>query len=169
MPQGALAIRRATPGDLPEIMRIYNEALVERIATADMQERTLEERTEWFRQFDDRYPIWVGTSPEQGQRVLAYGVLYKYSPREGYRFAAENGVYISRDARGKGYGRAMLEHVISEAKRIGFKYILAKIFAHNEASIRLHAALGFKELGLQKQIVEMDGRWYDVLLMDLRL
>jgi phosphinothricin acetyltransferase len=161
-----LEIRRARSADVSEITRIYNEAIVERIATADMQPRSVEERAEWLKQFDARYPLWVG---EAKGRVVAYGALYKYSPREGYRFAAENGVYVERAARGKGYGQAMLKHVVSEAKRIGFRYVLARIFTHNEASLKLHERLGFKHLGLQKNIIEMDGRWYDVTLMDLNL
>jgi L-amino acid N-acyltransferase YncA len=161
-----LAIRRAAPSDVMEIARIYNEAVAERIATADFEARTLEDRLEWFKQFDDRYPLWVG---EANGYIVVYGAFFKYSPKDGYRFATENSVYVSRDARGHGYGRAMLAHMIAEAKRIGFRYILARIFAENEASLRLHAALGFEELGIQKRIVEMDGRWYDVMLMHLRM
>jgi phosphinothricin acetyltransferase len=166
MPQTRLAIRRAAPSDLPAITRIYNEAVAERIATADTVERTLEERAAWFEQFDDRYPIWVG---ESSGETVAFGALFKYSPRDGYRFAAENSVYIARSARGQGHGRTMLEHLIVEARRIGLKYVLARIFTHNDVSLKLHAELGFRHLGLQKDIVEMDGRWYDVTLMDLHL
>lgn len=165
----SLVIRHASATDLPAITRIYNEAVIERIATADTTQRSLEDRAEWFRQFNDRFPIWVGTHQDTGDEVVAYGVLYQYSPRDGYRYAAENGVYVARAVRGKGYGRVMLKHVVLEARRIGFRYVLAKIFSHNEPSLKLHAELGFNDLGLQKNIVEMDGRWYDVMLMDLRM
>jgi phosphinothricin acetyltransferase len=159
-----LSIRLALSSDVPELARIYNEAVVERIATADIEPRSLEERAQWFKQFDARNPIWVG---EENGRVACYGALFSYSPKEGYRFATENSLYVSRDARGRGHGRAMLKHLIDEATRIGFRYVLARIFTHNETSIKLHAELGFRHLGLQKRIVEMDGRWYDVTLMDL--
>lgn len=161
----SLVIRRAKVSDLAEITRIYNEAIVERIATADIEARSLEDRAEWFKQFDEQHPIWVG---ERGGRVACFGNLFSYSPKHGYRFATENSVYVSADARGQGYGRAMLKHVLEEARRLGKRYILARIFTHNEASLKLHAELGFRELGRQRGIVEMDGRWYDVTLMDLR-
>lgn len=161
-----LGIRIAKSKDLPEIARIYNEAITERIATADMEPRTLKDRAEWFKQFDARYPIWVGEA-EDG--IVCYGALFKYSPREGYRFATENSVYVARSARGKGYGRVMLRHLVDEARRLGFRYILARIFSHNEASLKLHRELGFRQLGVQHGIVEMDGKPYDVTLMDINL
>ena len=156
-------IRSAALADLPGITRIYNEAIAERIATADLEPRTREDRAEWFKQFDDRHPIWVG---ESEGALVCYGALHRYSPREGYRLAVENAVYVSAAARGRGYGRMMLEHVLSEATSLGFHYMLARIFAHNAASLKLHEKLGFKHLGLQSQVVNMDGRWYDVALMD---
>jgi L-amino acid N-acyltransferase len=161
-----LAIRRAAETDVPELARIYNQALVERNATADMEPRTLEDRKQWFEKFSDRHPLWVG---EEEGRVVCYGGLTPYSSREGYRFAAENTVYVAQEARGRGNGKTMLVHLISEARKLGLHYILARIFSHNEASLWLHAELGFKKLGIQRKIVEMDGRWYDVTLMDINL
>lgn len=166
-------IRRARPGDVPAIAAIYNESVGERTATADTQPRSLEDRQEWFRQFDDRHPIWVGVDREGDEgsdgRVVSYGCLFDYSPKDGYRFATEHSVYVAASVRGRGLGAAMLDHVLAEAARLGFKYILARIFTHNDASVGLHAARGFKELGIQRRIVEMDGRWYDVTLMDRQL
>ena len=159
----SLVIRQAEQADLPEITRIYNEAIVQRIATADLQPRTLEDRAEWFKQFDAHRPIWVG---ERDGGIQCYGALHQYSPREGYRLAVENAVYVATSARGRGYGRLMLEHVLAQATVLGFHYMLARIFAHNDASLRLHEKLGFKHLGLQREVVFMDDRWYDVALMD---
>jgi L-amino acid N-acyltransferase YncA len=161
-----MGIRSATLADISSIARIYNEAVVERIATADTEPRDIEDRSHWFGQFDDRHPIWVD---ERNGKVVSYGNLFRYSPKDGYRFAAENSVYVGADSRGKGFGRAMLVHVLAEAQRLGFCYMLARIFAHNEASLKLHASLGFKELGVQRRIVNMDDRWYDVVLMDLEI
>jgi L-amino acid N-acyltransferase YncA len=157
------AIRPAVFDDVPAILRIYNQSIVERIATADTEPRTLEDRQQWFEQFDSRYPLWVGV---QDGQVVSYGNLLSYSPKDGYRHATENSVYVAQEARGRGLGRAMLEHLLIEAKRLEFHYMIARIFSHNEISIHLHTRLGFRELGLQKKIVRMDEKWFDVLLMD---
>ena len=158
-----LRIRPATTSDLAAITQIYNEAIGERIATADLEPRTAADRAEWFKQFDTRHPIWVG---EAEGKVRGYCALYTYSPREGYRLAVENAVYVATSARGLGYGRLLLAHVVEEATRLGFHYMLARIFAHNGPSLKLHERLGFGRLGLQREIVFMDGGYHDVVLMD---
>jgi L-amino acid N-acyltransferase YncA len=162
-----MKIRRATQADLPSITRIYNEGIATRMATADSEPRTLEERTEWFRQFDDRFPIWVGLG-EDGS-VVCYGNLHRWNPREGYRFTAENSVYVAESARGLGLGRVMLEHVVAEARRIGLHYLMARIFSNNAASVRLHERCGFKVLAVQREVIHLDGVWRDVTLMDCHL
>src|SRR4051812_3266725 len=96
-----MPIRPATPKDIPAITRIYNQSILERIATADMEPKTEADRAEWMKQFNPRFPLWVA---EEAGRVLSYGGLSQYSPREGYRFAAENFVYVAADARGSGHG-----------------------------------------------------------------
>lgn len=159
-------IRRARLSDLPVITEIYNQAVRGRMATCDEDEKPLSERQEWFRQFDDRYPLWV---LESNGVVAAYGGLFRYNPKSGYRFVVENTVYVHEAHQGKGYGRAMLTHVIAEAKTLGYKYMQAKIFAHNPASLKLHRSFGFVEEGIQVRIANLDGQWYDCVLLALHL
>ena len=91
-----------------------------------------------------------------------------YSPREGYRYAIEHCIYVARHARGHGYGQILLKHLLNQSKHLGYQYIIAKIFCHNIASITLHHSCGFNDLAIQKNIIEMDGKWFDVVMMDRR-
>lgn len=161
-----MLIRRATTTDLPRIREIYNQAVLERSATCDEEPKTLEERTSWFAQFDDRYPIFVG---EEAGAVVGYACLFRYSPKSGYRFTVENSVYIDAAARGKGLGRALLIHLIEVTRSLGYKYIEAKIFRHNPASIELHRSLGFKLVGVHERIANLGGRWFDTTIHALSL
>jgi len=53
-------------------------------------------------------------------------------------------MYLHRDYRGKGLGRALLEHALAEARRLGFRTItLETAFVLKEA-IRLYEAYGFQ-------------------------
>ena len=53
-------IRIATDTDLPAIVEIYNEAVAERFATADLTPVTLERREQWFEEHDpSAFPIYV--------------------------------------------------------------------------------------------------------------
>ena len=164
----SLRIRPAALTDIPAITRIYNQGVATRMATADTEFKSEADRAEWFSHFDESFPIWVGEDPADGQ-VQCYGNLHRWSPRLGYRFTAENSVYVAEAARGRGYGGQMLAHVVSEARRLGLHYLLARIFSENEASLRLHRTQGFSVLGIQREVIHLDGRWRDVTLMDLKL
>jgi phosphinothricin acetyltransferase len=148
---------------LPEVTAIYNIAIEERIATSDTQPRTLEQMTAVFEQNQARYPYLVALEDEQ---VVGFAFLYPLSPREGYRFSAENAVYVRRDYRGNGLGKKLLQSLLVAAKDSGLHYILARVFAHNPASQAIHRSLGFNSIGVQKEVASMDGKWFDVVLFE---
>jgi L-amino acid N-acyltransferase YncA len=157
-----MKIAPATISHLSAITEIYNEAITERTACCDLEPRSLENRTEWFKQFDSRHPIFVGTG---GGSVCAYGCLMAYSPKPGYRFSAEHSVYVARSARGRGHGKTMLTHLIAEARRLEYHYLEGGIFAHNATSLALHKSLGFREMGTKREVASLDGRWADVVIL----
>lgn len=152
------SLRLASVADLPQITEIYNQAILERSATCDEELKSLEDRGEWFRQFDHQYPLLVA---EVEGVVAAYGALMRYSPKSGYRFAVENSLYVHQDYRCQGLGRVLLQRLIHEAPLRGFTYVEARIFAHNSISRKLHESLGFELVGIQKAIANLDGKWYD--------
>jgi len=161
-----LKIRKATIKDLPRIRAIYNEAILERTATCDEKKRSLAERRRWFKQFNSRYPIFVLCV---GEEVAGYGCLFRYSPKSGYRFAVENSLYIDGRFRGRGFGKKILRHLISAARTRGFRYIEARVFAHNPVSLKLHRKHGFKLIGVQERIANLDGKWFSNTILSLHI
>ena len=157
-------VQPATHADLPGILEIYNEAVLNTTATYDYEPRTLEHRTQWFeeRKRDD-YPVFVAV--ESG-RVIGWSALNPFHARFGYRFTAENSVYVAADMRGRGVGKVLLAPLVEGAKARGLHAIIATIDADNEASIRLHARFGFEKVGHFKQTGFKFGRWLDVVYME---
>jgi phosphinothricin acetyltransferase len=161
-----VCVRPATPADLPGIHEIYNEAVRNTTATYDYEPRDLVYRERWFEEHvRERYPVFVAVGPEA--RVLGWSSLSQYRERRGYRFTAENSVYVAADQRGKGIGRLLLPPLIASARRRGLHVIVAAIDAQNEASVRLHASFGFQKVGLFREVGHKFGRWLDVLYMQL--
>ena len=157
-----LDIRVATEADLPSIVEIYNQSIPERIATCDLEPVSVEERRPWFRQHGESHPIWVAAP---GGRVEGWASISRHGERAGYDRTVENSVYVDRDARGRGLGRRLLEHTIEECRRLGHHVILARIFAHNEISLDLHAKLGFEAAGCLREVAWMDGVYRDVVYL----
>ena len=160
-----MQIRPATHADLPGILEIYNDAVLHTTATYDYEPRTLEQRTQWFEERQrDGYPIFVAI--DDAQRVTGWSALNPFHARIGYRFTAENSVYVAAEARGKGVGKLLLGPLIEGAKTRGLHAIIAAIDAQNEVSIRLHAGFGFEKVGHFKQTGFKFGRWLDVIYME---
>ena len=160
-----MTVRPATLADLPGILEIYNEAVLNTTASYDYEPRSLEHRTHWFEERQrDNYPILVAV--DATGRVEGWSALNPFHARTGYRFTSENSVYIAADRRGKGLGRALLGPLLEAGRARGLHAILAVIDADNEASIRLHAGFGFEKVGHFKQTGFKFGRWLDVVYME---
>ena len=160
-----MTVRPATPADLPGILDIYNEAVLNTTATYDHEPRTLEHRTQWFEERQrDNYPVFVAV--EKDGPVVGWSALNPFHARIGYRFTSENSVYVAANRRGQGIGRALLGPLLEAGRARGLHAILAVIDADNEASIRLHAEFGFEKVGHFKQTGFKFGRWLDVVYME---
>ena len=160
-----MTVRPATPADLPGILDIYNEAVLNTTASYDYEPRTLEHRTQWFEERQrDNYPVLVAV--DEAGEVVGWSALNPFHARIGYRFTSENSVYVAASWRGKGIGRALLGPLLAAGRARGLHAILAVIDADNEASIRLHAAFGFEKVGHFKQTGFKFGRWLDVVYME---
>lgn len=160
-----MIIRPATRADLPGILEIYNDAVLHTTATYDYDPRTLEQRTQWFEERErEEYPIFVAL--DDAGTVAGWSALNPFHARMGYRFTAENSVYVAAESRGRGVGKLLLAPLIDGAKARGLHAIIAAIDAQNEASIRLHAGFGFEQVGHFKQTGFKFGRWLDVVYME---
>jgi phosphinothricin acetyltransferase len=74
-------------------------------------------------------------------------------------------VYVHRDARGGGVGRALLGELVRLAQRYGYHSIVARIVGGHDASISLHARHGFDMVGVEREVGRKLGRWLDVVVM----
>ena len=161
-------VRPATREDLPGILEIYNEAVLNTTATYDYEPRTLEHRIAWFEDHvKNQYPVFVAVNGEC--RVVGWSCLNRYHDRLGYRFSTENSIYVAADQRGKGIGKRLMPPIIDGARARGLHAILAGIDAQNEVSIKLHAAFGFQPVARFKEVGFKFGRWLDVIYMELLL
>lgn len=158
-------IRPATTADLPGILEIYNDAVLHTTATYDYEPRTLEHRAAWFVEHQrEDYAVFVAV--DAAGRVAGWSALNRYHDRMGYRFTAENSVYVAAARRGQGIGRRLMPPLLEAAQRRGLRAIIAGIDATNEPSLRLHAAFGFEKVGHFRQVGFKFGRWLDVAYLE---
>lgn len=158
-----ITVRPAAYSDLPAILDIYNEAVLNTTASYDSQPDTLESRAAWLESHvQSQLPVFVA---ELDDSIVGWSALSTFRRAHGYRCTAENSIYVAPDRRGQGVGKLLLFPLIESAQQAGLHSIMAGIDAANIASIRLHAAFGFEQVGYLKEVAFKFDRWLDLILM----
>ncbi len=161
-----MIIRPAARADLPAILDIYNEAVLNTTASYDYEPSTLAARTAWHDEHVAAgYPVFV--AEDEDGRVAGWSSLSQFRTRVGYRFTAEDSVYIAAGQRGRGIGKALVPPLIQAARTMGLRAVIAAIDADNAASLRLHEKFGFERVACLKQVGFKFGRWLDVVYLEL--
>ena len=157
-----VAVRLARPADAEAIRTIYNLEVTETTVTFDLVPRTLADQVAWLGQHGGVHPAVVA---ELGGEIVGFGSLAPYRSRPAYATTVEDSVYVRRDQRGHGCGRAILSELVRLATLHGFHAIMARVVGGHEASIALHQACGFGLVGVEREVGRKFGRWLDVVLM----
>jgi phosphinothricin acetyltransferase len=158
-----VAIRPATPDDAAAICTIYNQGIEDRIATLETELRTPEERRQWMAARPARHPVVVAVT--EGQ-VIGWGSLNSFNARPAYDHVVDLSVYVERGWRGRGVGRALLQHLLPLASRLGYHKMVLATFPFNASGVALYERMGFTRVGVYREQGELDGRWIDVLIME---
>ena len=166
MGEHEIAIRDATPADLPEIFAIYNEEIEHGIATFEVQPKDVVRDRGWLTDRGELYPVVVALA---GGEVVGWASLSQWSPRGAYRRTAEVSEYVEPGHRGKGVGKGMLRELVERARDRDIAVLLARVSQPNPASVAMHETLGFATFGTQRRCGEKFGRILDVVLMDRHL
>ena len=157
-------IRAAGHDDLPRILSIYNREVLVSTATYDTVPRTEAEHRKWFRLHGSHHPVLVA---EADGVVCGWASLSPWSDRAAYARTVEVSVYVDEAYRRRGIGRQLLKALVDAARGHGHHCLLARISADNEASVRLHADIGFSVVGTMHEAGSKFGRLLDVCIMEM--
>jgi L-amino acid N-acyltransferase YncA len=155
-------VRPLLPSDWPAVATVFAEGIATGHATF---ETTVPAWEDW----DARHLPQHRFVAEIDGEVAGWIAVVPYSSRAVYRGVGEESVYVAERARGQGVGRALLSTLIESAREGGLWTLQAGVFPENEASIALHRAHGFREVGTRERIGELGDVWRDVVLLELRL
>lgn len=154
--------------DWPDVCDIYRQG----IATGNATFET--ELPDWQKWNDTHRPDCRLVAREQKMadrsdgRLLGWAALRPVSSRRVYAGVAEVSVYVAETARGRGIGGLLLQALVEESERRGIWTLQAGIFPENVPSIKVHLAVGFREIGLRSRIGKMGDIWRDLLLLERR-
>jgi L-amino acid N-acyltransferase len=159
-----MTIRKATSPDIKAVTDIYNEAILNTVATFDTTPKTIEEQKVWFEKHGPKYPVLVAI---EAKNVIGWASLSAWSDRCAYADTAEISLYIKDGWRGKGVGRKLSDAILKAGKEAGLHTVIARMVASNESSIHLAESLGFRPIGVMKEVGRKFGKVLDVNLMQI--
>jgi L-amino acid N-acyltransferase YncA len=157
----AMELQAMRPDDWPAVRAIYEAGIATGNAT--------------FETTAPDWPAWDAThlpghrlvARVDGQ-VVGWSALAPVSDRCAYVGVAEDSVYVAPEAQGRGVGRVLLTAIVASAEQGGIWTVQTGIFPENQPSVRLHAACGFRLVGVRERLGRLGGRWRDVLLLERR-
>ena len=152
-------IRIAQKEDCASIAKIYNHYLGK--STMDLEMKRGAYYDSILQNQDDMEEIWV--IEEQG--LIGWGIIKKYSDREGYKYTGETSVYLHPNHLNQGHGKTLKIHLMERCRVLGYHHLLARIFAENEVSIQYNLKLGYTLVGIQKEAGFVDNEWKDVAIL----
>ena len=166
-------VRSSRDDDVAAIAGIYGHHVLHGVASFEDVPPSVEEIARRRADVLSRgFPYLVAERSDgsDGGKVVGYCYAGPYRARIGYRFSVEDSIYIDPAEVGRGIGRALLAAVIDDVTRQGYRQMIAVIGGSETLpSIRLHAALGFTQIGVFPAIGFKFGRWIDSVYMQRAL
>lgn len=158
-----LTIRDATDSDLPAVLAIHNDAVLNTTAIWSVHPVDLANRRQVLSERRDKgYAFLIAV---EGDTLLGYATFGDFRPHDGYFKTVEHSIYVAKAFQRRGVARALMPPLIAAADRIGKHAMVGGIDAANAGSIALHEAFGFEKVGLLPQVGFKFGRYLDLLFM----
>jgi len=131
-----------------------------------------------FATFELSPPDWAGWDaahrPDcrlvalEAESVVGWAALSPVSARAAYAGVAEVSLYVGREHRGRGAGRALLGALVAASETAGIWTLQAVVFPQNPTSLRVHTDAGFRVVGRRERIARLRGAWQDTILLERR-
>jgi ribosomal protein S18 acetylase RimI-like enzyme len=138
----ALAIRTATNADRDAVWEIFHATIAPGDAFVyDPNTPREEAEAYWFAEGTRTYVA------QQAGRIVGSYILRANRPGLGDH-VSNAGFMVAPEGRGLGIGRAMCEHALAEARRLGYRAMQFNfVISTNESAVHLWQELGFEIIG----------------------
>jgi L-amino acid N-acyltransferase len=161
--QGGMIIRPAGPGDLADIVALWNPVIRDTTITFSSEEKTeaglaamiAERRAAGCEFFVAR----------DAARLTGFASYAQFRPGNGYAQAMEHTIILAERAWRRGVGRRLMAAVEDHARAGGAHTLFAGVSGENVAGVAFHEAVGFRTVARIPEAGRKFGRWLDLVLM----
>lgn len=159
-------VRRLKETDIPAITHIYNKFILGSTASFEVEALTERQMHDRAMSIAEQFPYFVD---EIDGRVVGYCYAHPWKERAAYCGTLETTVYISPYHHRLGVGRRLMDALVDDCRKRGFRSLIACITAENKASCVFHESLGFKQVSFFDEVGEKFGRLLSVVDYQLKL
>lgn len=156
-----VAFRPVEQGDLAALTDIYNHYVRETSISFDIEPRTLEQRQVWLDSFSStgRYRCFVAV---KDGTPIGWASSHRYNERAAYNTTVLTSIYLAPKMTGQGIGRRLYSALFDVLENEDIHRAFGGITQPNQASVRLHEAMGFEKVGVYPEVGRKFGRYWDV-------
>ena len=151
---------RVTQEHLPSIASVSNEAIRTTAANFNTAPESLEHWQHEWERTHQQFPWLVSLAHDS--RVTGFAKASAYKGRCAYNWTPEVTVYVDPAHHRQGVGRSLYQMLLHLLRLQGYNTCVAGITIPNDASEGLHAALGFRKIGVLHRAGWKFGAWHDV-------
>jgi phosphinothricin acetyltransferase len=158
----ATHIRPANQGDLPQLVQIYNHYVTNTHVTFDTQALAVAQRQPWFDSFSQTGPhrLLVAATLEG---AVGYASSQEFRHKPAYATSVETTIYLDPGHVGRGIGFLLYQELLDTLQaEPGVHRAYGGIALPNPASIALHKRLGYREIGIFREVGYKFGKYWDV-------
>ncbi|MDR3374244.1 MAG: GNAT family N-acetyltransferase [Ancalomicrobiaceae bacterium] len=166
----AIVIRPSEEKDVEAMLAIYRSHIQRGVEPgAYHEEDTLQSDDLKRRRKNMKSKRLPHLAAELNGALVGYAYAVPFRKRPAYRFVAKHSIYVHSDYLRAGVGRVLLPGLVDSCAAAGFRQMIGYIDAANEASLRLHLACGFREVGRLPSIGYKFGKWTDSVMVQRSL
>ncbi len=163
-----IRIRHCAPGDYDAVVEIYNHYIENTHATFDTSPYSIGERVPWFSQFHVSGPNQLLVAEKNGT-ILGFCCSTPFENRAAYDISVETTVYLTPEATGEGVGKRLYKVLLQNLSGIGLHGAYAGVALPNDASVKLHEALGFRKVGEYQEVGWKFDKYWNVAWYEIRI
>lgn len=163
-----MMIRKGTEKDLPGILEIYNDAILNTTAVYTYAPFSMDYATHWYQEkVHAGWPLLVDV---ENCRIAGFATYGAFRDWPAYKYTIEHSIYVHPDFRKKGIASQLMKSLLTIANESGYATVVAGIDGSNAASLLLHQKLGFRKVGEISNVGYKFQRWLtlDFYQLDLQ-
>ncbi|MCE0490290.1 N-acetyltransferase family protein [Pantoea sp. Mb-10] len=164
--------RKAKPGDLQDLVTIYNYAVGTFESTCDVSEVSIESRRTWLRDHinNPARPLWVAYVVGDPTKICGYLCFSDFlNAREGYKITSDLAIYLHPNYQSQGLGSFLLSSALKVAPTLGIHVLATTIFSSNKKSLSLFKKFDFQVWGELPGVANLNGKIKDLTVVGIHL